>query len=75
MLNIADGDRHAPNCVNLSVHKNDAIHETAPCVGGVLLRGEQTLCTQALCKVCSYANAACNMAWSSGCTEVARYSR
>ena len=42
MLNVADGDWHAPNCVDLPVQTNDAIHEVAPHVSGVLLGTEQT---------------------------------
>ena len=42
MLNVANGDRHTPNCVNLPVQANDAVHEVPPYVSGVLLSAEKT---------------------------------
>lgn len=41
MPNVADGDRQPPNCVNLPVKANDAVHKVPPHVGGVLLSAEQ----------------------------------
>ena len=42
MLNVTDSDRHTPNCVNLPVQTNDAVHEVPPHVGCVLLSVEKT---------------------------------
>lgn len=52
MLNVANGDRHTPNCVNLPVQANDAVHEVPPYVSGVLLSAEKTHSNTSVSQVC-----------------------